>query len=91
MTLDCAVFRGRRNHGAYLFVDAGEGLARVPEALLQQLGGADFALQLDLGPGRRLARVTAVEVLQKIAQQGFYLQMPPLPDAVVLPGAVPKC
>lgn len=65
----------------YLFVDKQEGLARVPESLLQRFGKPESALLLMLSPERTLARADASRVLEAIAGQGFYLQMPPLPDA----------
>ena len=36
------------------------------------------ALRLDLTPERRLARCEAPAVLDAIATQGFYLQLPPV-------------
>ena len=44
----CAVFRSRRNPETYIFVDHHEGFARVPEALLRELGGTDRAMTLAL-------------------------------------------
>lgn len=77
----CAVHRARRNADTYLYVDHGEGFARVPEELLRALGGTERAMTLALYPGRRLARACADEVLRAIETQGFYLQLPPV-DAV---------
>lgn len=75
----CAVFRSRRNPDTYIFVDHHEGFARVPEALLRELGGTDRAMTLALQPGRRLARAEATEVLRAIDEQGYFLQLPPVP------------
>ena len=77
----CEVFRSPRREGMYLFVAREEGLARVPEPLLQAFGSPESALVLQLHTGRRLARADAGEVLAAIGEQGFYLQMPPTPDA----------
>jgi len=35
-------------------------------------------MDLELTPERKLARVSAVDVLNGVIQNGFYLQMPPL-------------
>ena len=75
----CAVFRSRRNPDTYIFVEHHEGFARVPEALLRELGGTDRAMTIALHPGRRLARAEAAEVLRLIAEQGYVLQLPPVP------------
>ena len=75
----CAVFRSRRNADTYLYVDHREGFARVPEALLRELGGTERAMTLALHPERKLARADVAEVLRAIEERGFYLQLPPLP------------
>ena len=43
----------------------------------QQFGEPEEVMSLLLDAERRLARADAAEVLQLIARQGFYLQMPP--------------
>lgn len=75
------VFRSGRREGHYLFVDLAEGLERVPEALLLHFGRPEPALRLHLSPERKLAAADAASVLDAIAEKGFYLQLPPQPDA----------
>lgn len=82
----CAVYRSRRNPDTYIYVDHAEGLGRVPEALLRELGGTERAMTLVLTPERRLARTSAAEVLRAIREQGYYLQMPPLPETLRVQG-----
>lgn len=76
-TLLCTVYRSSREPDMYLFVARSEGLARVPEVLLQHLGKTSEVMTLQLAPERKLAHARAVEVLQAIREQGFYLQLPP--------------
>ncbi len=73
----CKIFRSKRHEGMYLYVDAGEGLGRVPEALLQRFGAPVEAMTLLLTPGKRLARADASEVMRHLADNGYYLQLPP--------------
>ena len=61
----------------YLYVDADEDLARVPEALLKNFGRPVAVLSLPLTQDRQLARADAAAVLRSIEDSGFYLQMPP--------------
>lgn len=75
------VFRSSREEGCYLFVDKKEGMARVPDTLLARFGRPESAMTLMLEPARKLARADAATVLEHIREQGFYLQMPPLPDS----------
>lgn len=81
MKLVCAVYRSRRNPDTYLYVDHAEEMQRVPAALLHELGGTERAMTLVLTPERRLARGTGDEVIRAIAEQGYYLQLPPVPGA----------
>ena len=73
----CEIFRSSRKPEMYLYVDRARGLEDVPEVLMQQFGEPVSVMVLLLGPDRKLARANAAEVLAKIEQQGFYLQMPP--------------
>jgi uncharacterized protein YcgL (UPF0745 family) len=57
-------------------------MAAVPSELLQRFGGAVMALELDLWVARKLARVDARQVLKAVAEQGFFLQLPPSDLAV---------
>lgn len=75
------VYRSPKVADMYLYVDAGNGLAGVPEALLARFGEPVEALRLTLTPDRTLARAQAPAVLDAIAAEGFYLQMPPSPEA----------
>ena len=75
------VYKSVRVAQMYLFVDQQEGLDRVPEALLTRFGRPVEALRLELSPERRLSRSSAPAVLDAIAAQGFYLQLPPVIEA----------
>jgi hypothetical protein len=73
----CSIYRSEKNEGMYLYVDKAEGLTRVPEALLLRFGKAELAMTLLLHPERKLARADVATVLQAIADNGFFLQLPP--------------
>ena len=75
------VYKTKRTLDLYLYVDAADDLSRVPGPLLERFGRPIEALSLTLTPGRTLARVDAVTVLDQIEQRGFYLQLPPDPNA----------
>lgn len=77
MALLCEIFRSSKKEEMYLYVERARGLEDVPEALLAQFGEPESVMTLMLSPERKLARADVVEVLEKINQQGFYLQMPP--------------
>lgn len=75
-----SIFRSPRKDGMYLYVDRAEGLARVPADLLALFGPPRHSMDLLLTPARPLARVDVAEVLARIAERGWFLQMPPAPD-----------
>jgi len=77
--LICSIYRSRRKRDVYLYVNHEMGFSEVPDALLKELGGLDKAMTLVLTPERKLARMTGAEVMEAVAEKGFYLQMPP-PD-----------
>jgi uncharacterized protein YcgL (UPF0745 family) len=71
------IFRSSRKAESYLYVDKAKGLADVPEALMAQFGEPQSVMTMMLDSGRKLARANAAEVLAKIEEQGYYLQLPP--------------
>lgn len=73
----CEIFKSPRRAEMYLYVDKAQGLAEVPAPLLQQFGEPKSVMVLMLDAERTLARAKAADVLAKIQEQGFYLQMPP--------------
>jgi uncharacterized protein YcgL (UPF0745 family) len=73
------IFRSPREEGMYLYVKKEEGLARVPEALLERFGKPQPAMVLVLTPEKKLARATADKVIASLETQGYYLQLPPPP------------
>lgn len=75
--MQCLVYRSPRQDGLYLYVCREEDLARVPAPLLARFGKPQRALELELTPQRRLARCAAVEVMEALERQGFFVQMPP--------------
>ena len=73
------VYRSTRKQEMYLYVDARDDLARVPDELMARFGKPVEALSLMLTADRTLARADAVRVLESIESDGFYLQLPPPP------------
>lgn len=77
MRILCKIYRSSRHEGMYLYVDATQGLERVPEDLMQRFGAPVEAMTLMLTPGKKLARADASEVINLIADVGYYFQLPP--------------
>ncbi len=78
--MECDVYKSVKKENYYLYVESGEGLDRVPEALLKQFGEVEKALTFELTPDRRLAREDAEQVISNLQSQGYHLQLPPADD-----------
>ena len=76
--MHCAVYKSRRKVDTYLFVEHEDDFGRVPEQLLTLLGELELVMSLELTPGRRLAQSDPELVRRHLADEGYYLQMPPL-------------
>ncbi len=77
----CWIYRSRRKDDLYLYLREPERFDLVPEPLRRLFGEPLFVMALTLEPDRRLARVDAAQVREALAGAGFFLQMPPAPEA----------
>jgi len=80
MHVICSIYRSSKKDEMYLYVDKRKGLEAAPEALLQQFGTPIHVLDMLLRPERTLARVDMAKVRKALAEQGWFLQLPPPPD-----------
>ena len=76
-SVPCAIYRSAKKADSYLYVEREGDFARIPQALLDMLGQLTLVLTLELHPQRKLAQVDVLQVMQRLQQQGYYLQMPP--------------
>ncbi|MEE2782706.1 MAG: YcgL domain-containing protein [Pseudomonadota bacterium] len=75
--IEVEVFRSERRADMYVYVAAGTSFQSLPEALQMQFGKAEVFLKFELTRTRYLAQAEPEVVLKAIAEQGFYLQLPP--------------
>ncbi len=73
-----SIYRSKKKEDMYLYLPTKGDFSKVPEALLKVFGEPQFALQLNLAKRDKLSRVDINEVKLKLANDGFYLQMPPV-------------
>ena len=71
------VYRSSRKPGTYVYLRERDAFKAVPEPLLATLAPLEFALELDLGPDRRLAREDPQAVRRNLLAHGYHLQLPP--------------
>lgn len=76
-----SVYKSSSKEEMYLYVAKSAGLKHIPAALLDLFGKPQLVFDLMLTPEKRLARANAGEILSSLQDQGYYLQMPPAPEA----------
>ena len=71
------VYKSLKKADTYVYLAAREDFARLPDPLRAQVGQLQFVLEVDLVPGRKLARGDAEAVRGNLVAHGFHLQFPP--------------
>ncbi|MBD3656188.1 MULTISPECIES: YcgL domain-containing protein [Marinobacter] len=79
-----SVFRSTRKNDTYLYVRRGQSWDELPESLRGIFGPPAHAMDLLLTADRKLARTSGQQVLEAIADKGFFLQMPEEQDAYIV-------
>ncbi len=75
--MNCSVFRSNRKDYTYLYLKDGTVFEDLPQSLQGAFGEAEFVIELDLSPDRKLASEDVFEVMQNLKENGFHLQLPP--------------
>ncbi|ALH95929.1 YcgL domain-containing protein [Acinetobacter equi] len=90
----CSIYKSSKKDEMYLYIERREvnenetvdPLEAMPEALRSAFGRATFVMDLELTESRKLARVNVLHVLDSIATNGYFIQMPP--EGLINPNAV---
>lgn len=75
----CDIYRSKNKSDCYIYVCQKDGLEKVPEDLMDQFKDPEKFMTLVLTPEKKLARADVIKVIKQLEDQGFYLQLPPLP------------
>lgn len=73
----CAIYRSSKKDQTYLYIENKDDFSRVPEELMAAFGSPIFVMLLALGKRKQLAAADIEQVKHLLAEQGFYLQVPP--------------
>ena len=71
------IFKSPRKPDTYLYLERGADVDKLPEALRQVFGVPELVMSLKLTEDRKLARYSGARVLEAIAAEGYFLQLPP--------------
>jgi len=70
------VYKSLRKPDTYLYLRERDAFGLLPEPVLAPLGRLEFVMELELGPGRKLARADVAVVRANLDERGFHLQFP---------------
>ena len=74
----CWIYKSSKKEEMYLYLAAEDGFEVVPDELINHFGKAQFVMELELSPDRKLARENLQTVIKNLIENGFHLQMPPV-------------
>lgn len=75
--IPCWIYRSSRKDAMYLYLAQEDGFEKIPKPLLERFGQATLVMEIELHPGRTLAREEITRVMANLREQGFHLQIPP--------------
>lgn len=81
MKIICDIYKSPKDPDMYLYVKKEDGLEKIPAELLERFGKPRHVVTMLLTPEKKLARVTVEKLVEQLEQRGFYLQLPPPPEA----------
>ena len=76
-TTHCWIYRCSSRDEMYLYLALKDDFDCVQDDILRVLGRLETAMELDLHPGRALARVDVDTVIADLRERGFFIQLPP--------------
>lgn len=89
--MHCDVYKFNKKDEMYVYIarpdypndinEIKDALAVIPSEIRNTLGLATFVMHIDLSTRQSLARVDINQVLEKLIEQGYFLQFPPDPLA----------
>lgn len=71
------IYKGAKKPNTYLYIDRKDNFERVPAPVLSLMGDLSLVVEVDLSCREKLAQADINEVMNKLSEQGFYIQMPP--------------
>ncbi|TYK65507.1 YcgL domain-containing protein [Colwellia echini] len=73
----CTIYKSPKKAQTYLFINKRDDFSSVPEALMKTFGTPILVTIINLATKEKLGMADVVKVRENLAEQGFYLQLPP--------------
>ena len=84
------IYKGTKKQGAYLYIENMDDFSRVPEELIAVLGQLSYVMTIELSTQKKLAQADVNQVMDKLKENGYYLQMPTESEKLSLAGVKPN-
>ena len=78
--MQCFVYRSTRKAETYVYLGRRDDFGALPAPMRATLEPLQFVLEVTLVPERKLARVDAAQVRAALAERGWFVQHPPVPE-----------
>ncbi|MCK6262021.1 YcgL domain-containing protein [Vibrio sp. ZSDE26] len=72
----CSIYKSSKKEGTYLYIPKKDDFSQVPDTLMQMFGKPIFVMVIKLDK-HNLAQVNKEVVVKSLAEEGFFLQLPP--------------
>lgn len=76
----CAVYKSLKKQQTYLYIEKKDDFTKVPASLLDLMGAKELVMVVPKQPAKDFARVEISALEKALAEQGYYLQLPPPPE-----------
>jgi uncharacterized protein YcgL (UPF0745 family) len=87
--MKCSVYRSDKKPDTYLYLLDSLDYQDLPADLQQVFGEALLVMDLQLSAERKLAQVDVARVMQELATEGYFLQLPPkIPTEELITGLI---
>jgi len=80
----CTVYRSERKFETYLYMGDETEWSDIPEELQRLFTPQVKVMTLKLTDDRKLARLSGEELRNHLSEQGYYLQVPPPPESLLI-------
>ncbi len=73
--MQCHIYRSPRKPNSFLYLPEKDDFKNLSDEFFKLFGEPEFSFSFELTADREMAQVEATEVLQSLADNGYYLQI----------------
>ena len=73
--MEAYIYRCSRKPDTYIYLAEEDNISVVPDTIIKSLGIIEFALELDITKGMKLAKENPQTILDNLKEHGFHMQL----------------